>query len=272
VIQALTVLVPVAYFQATFLFLLDFLVERRGTHVAARRWVVAAALALHGGLFAARAVEAGGLPDLGGWTALSAVALCLVLLHLWTARGRHAGTGLLIFTAAGTLQLLASALGPLEAHLAPDRPAAFYLVHVFSILVASAALVLSGLYGLLYLLLYRSLRQRRFGPLFDGLPSLEDLARSTRRGALAAFVLLAIGINGGIWWAHAAQVPGFGYTDPLVLVLLGLMLHFGLVSGSGHIPGLTARHASLAAAGGFTLLLVSLVAMQVVRISFHEHP
>lgn len=269
-IQALTAVLPAAYLAVTFLYLLDFLVAREGVLLRARRIGLVAVVALHAGLFAARTVAAGAFPQIGGWTSLSALALCLVSLHLWTtARVVHPGTGLIVFGVATLLQLASSALAPLASLPADDRPWPFYLFHVGSILIASAALVLSGIYGGLYLALFRRMRQRRFGPLFENLPSLEELIRVTRRAALAAFALLAVGVNAGIWWAHSAAIEGFSYTDPMVLALLALLLHFGVVAFSGHIPGLTARRASWAAAGGFLLLVLSLVAVQVSRASFH---
>ena len=269
-IQAISTLLPTAYLAVTFLYLLDFLVERQAVLWRVRRVTLGGVLILHLGLFAARAQVAGGFPELGGWSALSALALCLVTLHLWTtARAVHPGTSLIVFGVATVLQVASSAMAPAVSTLADERPLPFYLFHVGSILVASAALVLSGLYGLLYLALFRQMRRRRFGPLFSGLPSLDEMIHVTRRAALAAFALLAIGVNAGIWWAHTAHVEGFSYTDPMVLALLALTLHFGLVAFSGRIPGLTARRASVAAAAGFMLLLISLVAVQISRSSFH---
>lgn len=269
-IQALSALLPTAYATVTFLYLLDFLVERQEILVKPRRMLLVVTIGAHGGLFAAMAKLAGSFPAISGWTSLSALALCLACLHLYTtARVAHPGTGLIVFGVATVMQLASSALGPLEPVAADDRPVPFYLFHVGTILIASAALILSGIYGLLYLTLFRQMKLRRFGPLFSGLPSLDEMIRVTRRTALAAFVLLAIGINAGIWWAHAAEVEGFNYADPMVLALLALTLHFGVVAFSGRIPGLTARRASFAAAAGFVLLLFSLVAVQLSRTSFH---
>ena len=272
-IQALTVLLPVAYLLATFLLVLEFLGRERdvGGSDGARRMAIGTAIALHAALFLALGSTVGGIPELTGWSQVSALVLTLVLLDLWTARGSRVGVSLVVFTLASLLQLLASSFAPMDPSVPADRPAPFYLFHVFTILVASAALVLSGVYGLLYMLLFRQMRARRFGPLFDSLPSLEELSRFTRRAALAAFVLLLVGINGGIWWAHYSEVPGFSYADPFVLVMLGLVVHFGVVAFSSRIPGLTARRASIAATGGLVLLLASLVVLQLARAGFHTN-
>lgn len=269
-IQALTVLVPVLYLGA----LLPHLASLIGVGgERSERWrlpALLAALAAHAGIFAARAVEAGGMPVLGAWAAISAVALAVAALFTAVAWSTgQFGTGPVVLAVVFAAQLAASALGPLESVAAPPRPAPFYLLHVTSILVASAALTLSGLHGLLYLALFRQLRRRRVGPLLERLPSLETLVELTRRAALVAFLLLLVGVNGGIWWAHRAAVPGFTYTDPGVLAVLGLCLHFGIVAFSRRIPGLTARRASWAAAAGFVLLVVSMAVLIAPHASFH---
>jgi hypothetical protein len=67
-------------------------------------------------------------------------------------------------------------------------------------------------------------------------------------------------------------VPGFSYTDPFVLVMLALVVHFGIVALSGRIPGLTARRAALAATGGLVLMVASLLVLQIARAGFHAAP
>jgi ABC-type uncharacterized transport system permease subunit len=249
VIQALSVFTPALYLVALVPHFMS-LSGVGGERLA--RWrlgLLLLALAAHAGLFAARAVEAGGMPVLGAWEAISAVALAVGVLYAavgWST-GQF-GTGAVVLSVVFAAQLVSSAVAPLESVPAPPRPAPFYLLHVASILVASAALTLSGLHGLLYLLLFRNLRRHRIGPLLERLPSLETLVELTRRAAFVAFLLLLVGVNGGIWWAHQAAVPGFTYTDPGVLAVLGLCLHFGIVAFSRRIPGLTARRASYAAA------------------------
>lgn len=278
-IQALSVLLPVAYAAAAGVAALDFLaVGPRGDDSAAasarrftraRRWTLAVALLLHAGLFAARVEEVRAVPEFDAWWSISALAFTVALMHVAVAaRQGVGGTDALVLAAAFVLQLGASAFAPLVTESGAARPVPFYLLHVASILVASAALVLSGLYGLLYLALFRQMRRRRFGAVFERLPSLQTLVRLVRRTGLVAFVLLLVGINGGIWWAHRADVPGFAYRDPGVLLMLALCVYFGAVAFSQVIPGLTARRTSFAAAIGLALLLASL-GVFLTKASFH---
>lgn len=271
-IQLLTVLCPCLYLGLALLHAADFGSAGSLRHKTMERVVLGGALLAQVGLLASRFQEAGGVPALGGFVSLSALSLTVALMHvsLGNRSGENAsgGTGMVVFGMVFGLQLLSSGFAPLDAGVPSDRPGAFYLLHVASILVASSALILSGAHGVLYLLLFRHMRKRQFGRWLDGLPSLGELARRMRRAAGIAFCFLAVGINGGIWWAHRANVQGFTYSDPLVIVLLVLTLHFGLVSFSRAIPGLTARRTATGAVGGMLLLLVSL-AYSLVPGGFH---
>jgi ABC-type uncharacterized transport system permease subunit len=269
--QVLTVLLPVAYLVAAVLYAMSF-GGPRAPHVdRPRRIAFALALVLHAGLFAMHAYASGGFPKVATtWEATSAVALCTALLFLLVERKRseaEASTGSVVLGAVFAMQLVASSLGPIEA--LPARAGLVDALHVGTSALACSAVVLSGIHGGLYLLLYRQMRRRSFGVLFQRLPDLQHLSRLTRLSALNGFILLGIGLNVGIGLAHLEGVEGFSYTDPFVLVCLGLWLHFGLVAFSGKIPGLSARRAAFAAAGGFVVLLLALV-LTLTPISFHE--
>ncbi len=262
-IQLLTVLSPCLYLGLALLHVADFASAGSLRYRSTERALLVVALLAQIGLLAARFLEAGGVPGLGGFVSLCALSLTVALMDVSLGNRSDdedatGGTGMIVFGTVFGLQLLSSGFAPLEAGSPSDRPGAFYLLHVASILVASSALILSGVHGVLYLLLFRHMRRRKFGRWLDGLPSLGELARRMRRAALIAFCFLAVGINGGIWWAHSARVEGFTYSDPLVIVLLGLMLHFGFVAFSRAIPGLTAKRSATGAVGGMVLLLVSL--------------
>ena len=273
VIQLLSVTVPCLYLALAGMCTGAFLAERESRLDRVRLVLLLVALAAHAGLILARFGAVEGVPQLSGWLALSPLALVIVAMFLALGQREKGGlgTGAFVYGLAFLLQLFSSAFGSLEPLPADERPPAFYGLHVASILVASAALALSGVHGLLYLLLFRQMRHRQFGKLFAGLPSLGELARQMRRAALIAFVLLAVGVNGGIWWAHAADIEGFRYSDPLVLILSGLMVHFGLIAFSGSIAAISARRASWAATAGLVLLLVSL-AFSLLPSSFHGAP
>jgi ABC-type uncharacterized transport system permease subunit len=168
------------------------------------------------------------------------------------------------------VQALASSLGPIVPVARATGMGIFQVLHVGTSVLAAAALVLSGVHGILYLVLFREMRERRFGALFDHLPNLDVLARMTRGAALFGFIGLTIGLNLGIWIAHRDHLPGFAYRDPEVLLSLALWVHFGVIAFSASIQGFGARRASFAAAGGLVALLLSLTLVLFPGISFHH--
>ncbi len=266
-LQALSVALPVAYLLAAFLYAMDFGAPRAPRVVGLRRAALAAAAAMHVGLFVVRGEQAGGFPRLDTWAAVSAIALCTVLLFAGVSFNvAQKSIGGVVLGIVFAMQLVSSCFAPLySTSRATDLVT---LVHVATSTLASSAVVLSGILGGLYLLLYRQMRRRSFGALFRQLPDLQTLAHLTRRSALAGFLLLTIGLNVGIGWAHAEALAGFSYTDPYVLLVMALWIHFGIVAFSRWIPGLTAWRASFAAAAGFVVLLLA-VLLTLTRATFH---
>ena len=270
-LQALAVTLPVGYMLAAILHGMAFGGPRAPQVSGLRRWVLRATLALHFVFFCTRAELVDQFPIADLWTTLSAVAFSTALMYAWVARQlEHAGSGGIVLGLVFFLQLLASS--GLDA-AAPPRAGGmgpFQVLHVATSVLAAAALVLSGIHGILYLVLFREMRERRFGALFDHLPNLDLLSRMMRRAALAGFIALSIGANVGIYMAHREQAPGFAYRDAEVLLTLLLWIHFGVIAFSGAIRGFSARRASYAAAGGLVALLLSLLLILFPRFSFHS--
>jgi ABC-type uncharacterized transport system permease subunit len=270
-LQALTVLLPVGYVLAAILHGMAFAGPRAPQWSGLRRFALRATLVLHLVYFELRASALGHFPVSDLWSTVSAVALSTALLYAGLARYmKHPGTGGIVLGLVFIVQVLASSFAPIEPVPHAGGMGVFQVLHVVTSVLAAAALVLSGVHGILYLVLFREMRERRFGALFDHLPNLDVLARMTRGAALFGFVGLTIGLNLGIWIAHRDHLPGFAYRDPEVLLSLALWVHFGVIAFSASIRGFGARRASFAAAGGLVALLLSLSLVLFPGISFHH--
>ena len=283
-IQALTVLLPSAYLLAAILHGMAFGGDRAPQVDGPRRIVLRVTLIAHLVGFVLRALVLGHFPVNDVWSTLSAVAMCAAGLFLVVARRStvasedasvardvsYAGTGGVVLGLVSLLQLIASAFGPTDFVPRAGGMGTYQVLHVATSVLAAAALVLSGVHGILYLLLFRQMRARRFGPLFAHLPDLDVLARMTRSSALSGFLFLTVGMNVGIAMAHAEKSVGFRYAQPEVLLSIVLWIHFGVIAFSRHIRGFSARRASFAAAGGLVALLLSLMFILFPGISFHS--
>lgn len=271
-VQALSVALPSLYLFLGVLYGMSFAGDREPPIGRARRALVLSTLLLHACVFLVLGDASGGFPRLDVWLSLSAVALVVVsLFSCVTLRQQQPTVAAIVFIAAFVLQLSASMFGPLEPLTHRGPSSVVTIMHVLTVVLASAAVVLSGLYGFLYLLLLRQMQRQTFGALFRRLPDLRQLSRMTRLSALAGFFGLLLGVNVGIAMAHSRGVEGFGYTDSFVLSMLAVCFHFGLIAFSKRIPGITASRASWAAVGGLILLLAALIMSTVLpEASFHS--
>ena len=269
VLQALLVALPPAYLAVAMMYGMAFAGERQPAFARHRRWLLLSVLLAHGAVFVLNA-EATGAPLTSGMRILSATSLTVGLLFvLLTWRSPQPTVAALLFAIVFLMQLVASAAGPIGADAPHGPQTPVQASHAVTMLLATAALVLSGIYGSLHLILYRRLRAKAFGPVVQRLPDLEQLARTTRQSALAGFLFLTLGVNVGIGLAHARGVSGFRYSDPTVLLYLGLWVHFGIIAFSRRIRGFNARKASIAAMGGLVTLLVAMAVLAIPGATFH---
>ncbi len=273
-IQALTVVLPMAYLVSTVFFGMAFAGERQPAVGTARKLIFLVALALHAALFGFEALAADAFPVVGTWRMVSATALVVALLFgILTLRTPQHTAGAIVMALVTVLVTLASAFGPLDVtSLLPTEPRSspLLILHAATSVLAASALILSGVYGALYIVLYRKMRAHSFGPLFQQLPDLELLTRTTRKAAFAGFLCMTLGLNLGIWAAHKDKVAGFGYTDPAVLLTMGIWIHFGLIAFSRWIPGITARRASFAAVAGLAALSLTVLIALAPGLTFHS--
>jgi ABC-type uncharacterized transport system permease subunit len=269
-IQAITVFLPAGYLVAMLLYAMAFAGDRGPNVQRFRPHFLRLLLVLHISLFVLHGIGSEGFPARDAWLSVSAVTLALVGLFVAiTRRHDQATVGALVLLVVATLQMVSSMFGPTAA-VVSDRPSSAAAgIHALTAAVASGALILSGLYGFLYLTLLRQMKRQTFGPIFRQLPDLTQLARMTRRAALAGFLGLTLGVNIGIGVAHANGTAGFQYTDPTVILTLVLWLHFGIIAFSGKIRGLTAQRASFAAVAGLTVLVATLFLAVIPGATFH---
>ena len=267
--QALQVALPCGYLMTALLFVMAFAGEAEPRMARIRRPMLRGLLVLHLLLFGVHGYQSGGFPRFDVWMSLSSVAFATGLLFVGiTIRTPQPTVGAITLPVVGALQMVSSMFAHMQVQTIDPAPVAT-AVHVTTAALACAAIVLSGLYGFLYLLLLRQMKRQTFGAIFQRLPDLTRLAQMTRRSALAGFGGLALGVNIGFAIAHSAGTSGFRYADPTVLLALGVWLHFGLIAFSRRIPGITAQRASWAAVGGFVVLLATLLLAVVPGATFH---
>lgn len=228
------------------------------------------AVLLHSLLFLAIHAETRVFPLVIPGAALSALALALFVVYVWVEwRSKVHGLGVYVIAGVFFLQVAATGIGFVPVGDPPEASRLF-ITHVVTTIASVATLLLSGFFGVMYLVVEKEMRAQRFGPLFARLPNLSELAAMNRRAATAGFLLMTVGYNLGIWQAHDVAKKGFSYLDPVVLITMAAWVVFGLIALSRWVRFLSGRKAAATAVCGLVLLALTIVASLVPGVSFHR--
>ena len=142
-------------------------------------------------------------------------------------------------------------------------------LHVISALLGYSGITISAVYGVLYILLYKNLKENRFGLIFERLPSLEILQRLTFNSTVIGFILLTLAIViGGIWLPEA--FPNFSYLDPKLISTLLVWLIFGYGLFGKLFLNWHGKKIVYFSLIGFLIAMVSLIITTTMKDSFHS--
>lgn len=259
-------LVPLVYLALVMDYGAMFLLraKARGRNV----WVVPA-VAFHAALLVLRGVRLGHLPLDGNMAILSIIALSSAIVYcVMEYASGDTRAGVFVFLLVFLFQYTSSTF--LAHRIAtPSAEAAgrygWGRAHVIPAALAYTALGFAAVYGLLYLMGRRGLRQHRFGLLFDRLPALDLLGTLSWQSLVGGFALMTVSmVTGAVVFGQARN------TVPLEV--LGLKVACKIITGSvawlicgAAILGKvfakwSAERICLLAVGGFLVIVVLLVA------------
>ena len=141
-------------------------------------------------------------------------------------------------------------------------------VHVLSALLGYSAFTIAAVYGLMYLLQYRSIKSNSFGIIFENLPSLEQLEYLTKIGIFIGFGLLSVAIVIGYVWLPKA-IDNFSYLDPKLIATIVIWCMYAVeifLIQTGRRRG---RQVMQLAISGFLFTVFSLTIINIYLTSFH---
>lgn len=199
--------------------------------------------------------------------ALSAVSLFVVLVYLYEERiQRSRSTGVFVLVVVTVLHLVASTLlhglGDTDPVLA-ENP--IYGLHAVAAVLCYAAFAVGAVYGVMYLLLYRALKRKSFGLVFERLPPLDVLASMGIGATLIGWALLSATIllgfaMGGLWSAIG---------DPTTLTVLGVWGVYAVAVGGYFALGWRGARTVYLSLFGFACALLAMVGSAYVWPSYH---
>jgi HemX protein len=265
---------PVGYLVALVGYLIVFVEPdtRWARPVTAFTWVV---VLLHGAYLVTSGVEFGHIPLANTWESLTFVAFAVALVYLfleWQMEER--ATGAFLLAGVLFLQILSSAFITHSDDVPAILRSSMFGIHVTTALLGYVALAVSAVYGVMYLVQYRQLKQKHVGLLFQRLPNLETLSRLNVRALALGWVGLTVAILAGTAWAvtlaRTGQLEVNLLVDPKFLMTIGLWLVYGVCLAGLYVmrwPKSTLATLSVVA---FALMLASSLMVTLVIPSFHD--
>ena len=225
--------------------------------------VVAVGIGVHLGALAAFLSRWGELPLVGLGPCLSTIALLIALVSVfaatfWSARP----LGLVLVPLAAFLLGGAAIVGIEPA----GEPVAFrgpwFVLHVLFAFGGYAGLATAFAAGLMYLLQFRQLRSKRFGPIFRFFPPLETLDRVGQWGLLIGFPFLTLALLLGWAWTERFGATEMARNSEVIWgVLTWCVFLVALVARRG--GGTQAKRTALASVLGFAVVVVTYLVLRV---------
>lgn len=179
------------------------------------------------------------------------------------------GTGMFIIILSFAFQIVSSIFIKDLFFVREELRSNLLGIHVFSALLGYAGITISAVYGFLFLILYNSIKQNKFGIIFDRLPNLETLEKLCFNSAVIGFVLLTIAIIIGVIWLPQSNIK-FSYTDPKLLGTFLIWIIYGigiLKKVKGNLRG---RKLVIVSIIGFILTISSTILSNFLAKSFHS--
>jgi ABC-type uncharacterized transport system permease subunit len=168
-------------------------------------------------------VEAGRLarhfPPGGFHNSVSLCAFLLAVLYLFVYwRYRFESLGMFLFPMIFVMTAFASIQTP-TPHWDPNSAerGTWLVVHIVLVLLGYAALVITALAAVFYLIQERQLKRKKSMALLERLPPLGTLDNMISKSLGLGFVLLTVGVVTGATWAYAETGPRW-MSDPRISV------------------------------------------------------
>ncbi|MBD3334575.1 MAG: hypothetical protein GF355_03580 [Candidatus Eisenbacteria bacterium] len=200
---------------------------------------------------------------------LSVVALAMSLVYLTVEwRTGNKATGVFILPVVCILQFISSVWISPVAEIDPFLDDVRFGLHSGTVALGYSAFFLAAVYGFMYHLMYRALRRKKFGRIFERLPSLDVLARMTRGATLVGFIFLSLAIAFGISWA-SGLIPRY-YYDPKFITTLLVWLVYGFALLSHYVLRWTGRRVVQMSLVGFAVMVAAILIVNLFLPSFHR--
>jgi ABC-type transport system involved in cytochrome c biogenesis permease subunit len=265
----LSLTITVLYFIIAIFFIIHFFTSRRFFSISTIVLLVINLL-LHAYQLITTSIAEQRFPLVNLFEALSVLAFFTAVLYLLLHYLLKAeAIGVFVFPMVFTFHAI-STVGVKIVYLKEELfRSPLFMFHTISTLVGYGCFVYSMVLGVMYLYLFRELRQKKLRLMFDRLPPLELLDTLNNKIQLIGFIFLSLGIVAGLFMAHI-----FWGTLPLLdpKIFLSLCLWFLYLFGilMRRISSWSGRRMSFLSVIGFAWMVFSFLVVRLIFITVHN--
>jgi len=232
---------------------------------------LAIALGAHTAWLLLRGIRTGRCPLVGSQEMSAFLSFGLVLSTLIAYRWFHANAlKAFIFPIVFVLAAIAAVSPDVPGRtteFASTLQSVLLPAHVALLLLAYASFFVAFGAGVMYIIQERELKHKRFGTVFYKLPSLDTCDAISSRAMAIGFVLMTLGIVGGLWYSYS-RYHVFWQAGPLEIFSAVTWLLYLIIIQSRINAGWGGRAAALASILSFIIVICSLIGVRFLGHAF----
>ncbi|WP_294346997.1 cytochrome c biogenesis protein CcsA [Prosthecochloris sp.] len=161
---------------------------------------------------------------------MTMVALTLAVIYMFIEFStKTEKTGFFILSFSAGAEILASILLFTSSGDGPSFSGLGIGIHLLAAIFSFSSIAIAGLYSFLYLLLFRQIKNNKFGFLFENLPNLEVLELLIKHAVAFGFLFLTITLLAGVIGSiQTSEIINLFDTRLIALVIIWMFYGFSL--------------------------------------------
>ncbi|NEX14030.1 MAG: cytochrome C biogenesis protein [Prosthecochloris sp.] len=201
---------------------------------------------------------------------MSMVALTLTVIYMFIEFSTKTDkTGFFILSFASGAEILSSLTLFTFSGEGPAFSGLGIGIHLLAAIFGFSAIAIAGLYSFLYLLLFRQIKNNKFGFLFENLPNLEVLEQLIKHAVAFGFLFLSITLLAGVIGSIQTDEI-INLFDSRLIALVVIWLFYGASLFIKKLFGWDTIHMAYLLLALFVLTTTLIVLMSIFSPTFHS--
>jgi ABC-type transport system involved in cytochrome c biogenesis permease subunit len=273
IVEILNIILPVLYTLAVVCYGVSFFrknIVKSKTACFIKRPVIISIIVLQFIYFALRSLEYHHAPITSSYEIMTLLAFSITITYFYIEmKTGIVDTGFFILVIAGILQIISSIFIKEITEINPVLKNWLLGFHVSFALIGYSAITIAGIYGFLYLMLYKNLKQNQLGAFYKRLPSLQLMEKLSYNALVFGCLFLAMTLIIGFIWLPKA-IQDFSYADPKLVSTVVIWLIYTWVIISKRTGRMQSKTVMTIAFYGFIFAIFSVAIVNIFLTSFHR--